>query len=213
LLRKVQYLLYLAIIGLGLVIGIDLAGSELRNTGFCIMDTNLTIKDCFVIKKDDEIFFNIDKFKPDLIAIDAPLTLPIEGKNFRVCDEEIRKIGIKIFPPLLGPMKRLTKRGIRIRKGLERKGYKVIEVYPGAAQDILGIPRKKKGLGKLREGLRKLGIRNLPKFASSDELDAVTCALVGALFLKGRCEEVGIEMNNDYEGKIVIPTSKIRLRK
>lgn len=188
-----------------LVLGIDLAGSEVRNTGLCVMNTKLEVRECFVVKKDIEIFRNVDKFKPKLIAIDAPLTLPKEGKNFRACDEAIRSIGIKIFPPLLGPMKKLTERGIKVRKRLERKGYKVIEVYPGAAQDILGIPRKRKGLNKLREGLKKFGIKNIADIKGSDELDAITCALVGVLFLKGKCKQVGIKKYGDYEGKIAIP--------
>jgi len=40
-------------------------------------------------------------------------------------------------------MRALTKRGMRLKSKLERLGTKVIETYPGAIYDILGINRKK----------------------------------------------------------------------
>ena len=135
-----------------IVIGIDLAGSEKRNTGICILNENLDAR-CFVVHKDEEILDLIEKFKPDLIAIDAPLSLPKGRKSldrrgkihFRECDKKLFEFGIKFFPITLGPMRMLTKRGIKLRKILEKKGYKVIEVYPGATQDIL----KKSNLGTI----------------------------------------------------------------
>ena len=39
------------------------------------------------------------------------------------------------------------------------KDFVVIEAYPGGAQDVLGIPRKQRGLDKLKAGLEKLGIK------------------------------------------------------
>jgi hypothetical protein len=67
----------------------------------------------------------------------------------------------------------------------------VIEVYPGGAQDILGIPRKQQGLGRLRAGLEKTGVRGLSNRMSDHELDAVTCALVGKLWLEGKSVTYG----------------------
>jgi hypothetical protein len=43
-------------------------------------------------------------------------------------------------------MRKLTSRGIRLREILEAKGFCVIEVYPGGAQDVLGLARKQRGL-------------------------------------------------------------------
>jgi len=88
-------------------------------------------------------------------------------------------------------MRQLTKRGIAMRMVLESKGLTVIETYPGAAQDILHIPRKGKGLDKLAEGLRLVDVRNLASNMSSHELDAVTCALVGIMYLKGEHQAIG----------------------
>ncbi|MBA7715026.1 hypothetical protein ES703_124063 [subsurface metagenome] len=69
-------------------------------------------------------------------------------------------------------------------------GQNVIESYPGAAQDILGIPRKQKGVQVLADALSEFGINgNLD--VSHDELDAVTAAIVGEYYLDGRYEALG----------------------
>ena len=182
-----------------LVIGLDLAGSEKRPTGFCILEkmnveTNL-------VYSDEEIIQKIEKLKPTVIAIDAPLSLPKGRKSIeertnvhlRECDKELLRRKIKFFPITLGPMRKLTERGIRLKNILEGKGFKVIEVYPGGAQDILKIPRKQNGLDKLVKGLKKLRIKGLNESMSDHELDAVTCAFVGKLFLEGKSETLGEE--------------------
>ena len=74
---------------------------------------------------------------------------------------------------------------------LKGRGFKVIEVYPGAAQDVWNIPRKQRGLEKLMNGLKKTGIKGLKKGMSDHELDAVTCALVGKHFLDRKAEVLG----------------------
>jgi hypothetical protein len=73
-----------------------------------------------------------------------------------------------------------------LRKALEKRQFRVLEVYPGGAQDVLGIPRKQQGLERLRAGLEKLRVRGLNSQMSDHELDAVTCALVGRLWLEGK---------------------------
>lgn len=83
-------------------------------------------------------------------------------------------------------MRKLTERGIKLKGILEKMGFKVIEVYPGGAQDVLNIPRKQRGLKKLLNGLRELKITGLRDKMSDHELDAVTCAYVGKLFLEGK---------------------------
>ena len=56
---------------------------------------------------------------------------------------------------------------------------------------MLGIPRKQKGLEKLKAGLENLGIMGLTSGMSDHELDAVTCAYVGKLFLEGEAVTYG----------------------
>jgi predicted nuclease with RNAse H fold len=174
------------------VVGLDLAGVESRPTGLCVLkgmkaETSLAYTD-------EEILKRIVEIKPRIVAIDAPLSLPagrqsVEQRtnvHLRECDKELLRRGIRFFPITLGPMRKLTNRGINLRRTLETGHFRVIEVYPGGAQDILGIPRKQQGLNRLRAGLEKTGVRGLNDRMSDHELDAVTCALVGKLFLEGK---------------------------
>ncbi len=181
------------------IIGLDLAGVETRPSGFCTLE-GMKAKTCLVYT-DEEIVQKIEKINLEIIAIDAPLSLP-EGRksieertnvHLRECDRELLRRGIKFFPITLGPMRKLTKRGIRLKRILENKGFKVIEVYPGGAQDVLGIPRKQQGLEQLR-------IKGLTQEMNDHELDAVTCAYVGKLFLEGKSETLG-----NPDGGIVMP--------
>ena len=190
------------------VVGVDLAGSPGRNTGICLLK-GMTVASFGTVHADEEILAFIDRARPDLVAVDAPLSLPpgrksIEertGEHFRSCDRELLRRGIRFFPITLGPMRSLTARGIRLKETLVQRGYEVIEIYPGAAQDLWKIARKQGGLLKLRRGLEKLGLKKLAKDMNGDELDAVTGALVGRLYLKGEAEVLG----NASEGAIIVP--------
>ncbi len=98
----------------------------------------------------------------------------------------------------------LTERGIHLMRRIEKMQMKVIEIYPGGAQDIWNIPRKQGGLEKLRRGLEGLGIKGVRKGLTGDELDAISAAIVGNLFLRGKAEVYG----NFKEGAIVMPKSR-----
>jgi predicted nuclease with RNAse H fold len=120
---------------------------------------------------------------------------------------ELRRRKIPFFPITLGPMRVLTKRGIMLREILEDEGFRVVEIYPGGAQDIWHIPRAKRSLSGLRSGLRKLRILNLKKTCSDHELDAATGALVGLHFLQGKAEVYG-----DFKSGAIIMPSSLELR-
>lgn len=191
--------------------GIDLAGSERRNTGMCVIDNSFRIIHLSVKHTDKEIIDIVKKYKPKVIAIDAPLSLPKgredidtnNGIHFRKCDLELRRMKIKFFPITLGPMRMLTKRGIELKSKLEKMKYKVIEAFPGAVQDILDIPRKTRGVEKLRRGLIEFGIKNIPEDATHDELDAITCAIIAKYYYDGTYLEIG----DSDEGTIILPKS------
>lgn len=99
-------------------------------------------------------------------------------------------------------MRMLTERGLALKAKIRAMGYRVIECYPGAAQDVWGIPRQRRDQKGLLAGLKNLGVNGLAKAATSDELDAATAALVGRWFLLNRGEMLG--------GKdgIVIPSGR-----
>ncbi len=187
----------------------DLAGVQTRPTGFCKL-YDLRVETCLLFT-DEEILIKTVESKPAIVAIDAPLSLPpgrksLEertGNHLRTCDKELLKRHIRFFPITLGPMRKLTTRGIHLKQIFEAKGLATIEVYPGGAQDVLGIPRKQKGLDRLLSGLEKLGIQGLNTKMSDHELDAVTCAHVGKVFLKGQAAVYG-----NPDSGIVMPQNK-----
>ena len=180
-----------------LIVGLDLAGVETRPTGFCLL-AEMKAKTC-LLYTNEEILGKIDDCRPQVVAIDAPLSLPpgrktIEdrsGAHLRKSDRELLEKRIKFFPITLGPMRKLTERGIYLRRVLESRNFRVIEVYPGGAQDVLDIPRKQKGFDKLKAGLENIGIEALKDGLGDHELDAVTCAFVGKLFLEGKSTTYG----------------------
>ena len=152
--------------------------------------------------------------RPDIISIDAPLCLPkgrksLEDRNaphLRECDRALLRMHIRFFPITLGPMRMLTARGILLKKVFEKKGFEVIESFPGAAQDVLGIPRKQKGLELLRKGLIKFGVKGdvKKKDITHDELDGITCAIVGKMYLENNYTALGVK----EEGFMIIPKSR-----
>jgi len=192
------------------IVGLDLAGVETRPTGLCILK-GLTAE-TFLVYTNEEIVRKVEESKPKIVAIDAPLSLPAGRKSIeqrtrvhlRECDKELLKRGIKFFPVTLGPMRKLTSRGIQLRRILESQHFKVIEVYPGGAQDILKIPRKQQGLGRLKAGLEKKEIKGLTDQMNDHELDAVTCALVGKLYSEGKTITYGTS-----EQAIIMPVLEI----
>jgi predicted nuclease with RNAse H fold len=189
------------------VLGIDLAGVPHRPTGICLLEDGRARTT--LLYDDREILNYARESKPVLIAIDAPLNLPPgrrsmshrNGSHYRPCDLELRRRKIPFFPITLGPMRKLTQRGIRLKRRLEVEGFRVVEIYPGGAQDIWRIPRAKRSLEGLRRGLARRGIKGLTRLASDHELDAATGAQVGLLFLTGKAEVLG-----DFaSGAIIMP--------
>ena len=193
------------------VVGIDLAGSPRRDTGFCAMDMKLRCSTS-VLHTDEEILAATLEVSPRVVSIDAPLFLPkgrmrIEDRgppHFRECDKELLKMKIRFFPISLGPMRMLTSRGMALRAALEEKGTEVIESFPGAIQDLLGMPRKQAGLESLAKALEEYGVsmakgKDPP---NGDELDAATSALVGVLYLKGSYRAIG----DPEEGLMILPS-------
>lgn len=172
------------------VIGIDLTGSEKRASGVALIwDNNKTLT--LRLKRDEHIMTAVRMMMPRLVSIDSPLSLPEDPtKIYRECELTLKRRGIGVYWCLLPSMKALTMRGISLATRLRGEGFNVIESYPGAAQDILGIPRKSKGIQVLAAALAEYGIVG-DLDVTHDELDAVTAAIVGLLYLKGDYEALG----------------------
>ena len=139
-----------------------------------------------ILYEDAEILERTRAAKPDLVSIDAPLSLPRgrksvsddspcrkEGGIVRDAERILWSRGIRVYPALIRQMQGLTKRGIELTKILEAEGISVIESYPGAAQDILNIPRKRMDETLLLRGLTQFGYE-IQGEKTHDELDAIT---------------------------------------
>lgn len=199
------------------IVGIDLTGSEARPSGWCLLRGSDAETD--MVNGDDEIFARSIAGGPALVSIDSPLCLPFGRQRvedddpgrqqygiMRQCERALKRRGINVYPCLLPSMQRLTARGMRLAERFRAAGVPVIESYPGAAQDIMAIPRKGVGVELLRQGLADFGVRGAFTRApvSHDELDAITSALVGSFFLSNRYEA----LRGPSEGALIIPDPK-----
>jgi uncharacterized protein YprB with RNaseH-like and TPR domain/predicted nuclease with RNAse H fold/dephospho-CoA kinase len=195
-------------------VGIDLTGSEERPSGWSsIRGGEATTAR---IGSDDELVDATIGSGATLVSIDSPLSLPIGRLNvedtdpgrdqygiMRQCERTLRQRGINVYPCLLPSMQKLTARGIKLAARFRALGIPVIESYPGAAQDIMGIPRKRASLELLAKGLGAFGLTGpfTGAVVSHDELDAITSAIVGLFFWGGRFEALG----NEDEDYLIIP--------
>lgn len=204
------------------IVGIDLTGSENRLTGWCLLTGKIAVTQC--LRTDEELVAGTVETRPRLVSIDSPLSLPTgrvsvfdddpgrrEFGIMRTCERVLKQRGINVYPTLIPSMQRLTERGIRLAARLRGLGIPVIESYPGAAQDIMGIPRKRASLDMLREGLAEFGVAGeyISNKVTHDELDAITSAVVGAFFWSGKFEALG---TGDEEA-LIIPDLKANTRR
>ena len=161
------------------IVGLDLAGVPKNESGVCILKEK---PEFFILYEDEEILSFFKNFKPDIVAIDAPL---MEEIRIRKADLLLKKYGA--MPPTMRGMKTLTKRASELVKKIN---CKVIEVFPTATAKILGVYDK-----NWKRMAEKIGIN----VKSKHELDAYLAAYTAYLYLLGEAEEVG------EEEKIVIP--------
>ncbi len=192
------------------IVGIDLAGKIDSRSGICLLQGDYA--ETTVLHENRDIIEFVHVTKPDLISIDAPLSLPKgrttvydndpyreEGGILRYCERMLKKRNVNSYPALIRSMQELTKRGIELAAYFRSQGYPVIECFPGAAQDIIQLPRKRTDEMLLKKGLSRFGIHGSFEHTKvcHDELDAVTASLVGQFFISGYYEALGIPEEND----------------
>ena len=181
-------------------LGIDLAGMEKNPTGVCTLTYSIQpdvpkVAKTHVAYTDGDIIAAVKEEAPDVVCIDGPLSKPNEGFS-RQCDQQLASYGI--VPPLLGSMRTVMERGMRLKA--ELSGFKVIEVFSVGTAKILGYYDRDQM--KQQKRLLSLGVRGdlETRYLTKDEVDAVSAALTGYLYLTRKTTEVGSE-----DGKIVVP--------
>ena len=161
--------------------------------------------------------------KPSLIAIDAPLSLPLGldcleedhpcasslDQKGRTSEQELARMHIGcFFTTKRSIIKGLIYRGLKMREDLVQMGYMVIEVYPYATKVILfgdKIPPKNsaRGLAFLKQKLDGLveGIDPHLDGLNHDGCDSLLAAYTACLHQGDRTDSLG----SADEGYIVVP--------
>ncbi len=204
-------------------LGIDLTSAEAKPSACLGLDNQLNLIYFGFLNGDSDIQQVVNKYEFELIAIDAPLSLPkglccleescscqprakVKGRN---CERELARLGIPCyFTTKKSIIKAMVYRGIRLKTELEAIGYKVIEVYPYASKlRLFGKPIPPKlrpgGLTFLKQRICQL----LPSITAyidgfnHDMCDAAIAAYTAFLCTRGKTELCG----EPEEGTICLP--------
>ena len=204
-------------------LGIDLSSSSKRGSYFAVLDTEGSLIYLDSFKSFDELMDVLGAHGPELIAIDAPLSLPLgldcleedcpcapvlEQKG-RTCEQELASMHIGcFFTTKRSIIKGLIYRGLDLKRELEAKGYRVIEVYPYATKVLLfggKIPPKNtaRGLAFLKDKLSGVvsGLSPYQSGLNHHGCDAVLSAYTAWLHQGDRTDSLG----DREEGHIVVP--------
>ncbi len=205
------------------VLGIDLSASQKWASALALLDGQTTLHELGSFSTSDELFEYLDVHKPSLVAIDAPLYLPLGldcleenhscsttlDQKGRVSEQELARMHIGcFFTTKRSIIKTLIYRGMQLYKDLTDRGYKVIEVYPYATKVILfgdKIPPKNspQGLAFLKEKLSGLinGMGPYLDGLNHDRCDAILAAYTASLHQEERTDSLG----TSEEGFMVVP--------
>ena len=205
------------------ILGIDLSASPKRGSYYALIDGQAKLMHLDHFKQFDELLGFLEVYEPSLIAIDAPLYLPLgldcleeshscsptlEHKG-RTAEQELARMHIGcFFTTKRSIIKTLIYRGLELHKDLVERGYEVIEVYPYATKVILfgdKIPPKNsaRGLAFLKERLSGLicGLDPHMNSLNHDECDALLAAYTACLHQNNQTDLLGIP----EEGHMIVP--------
>jgi len=149
--------------------GIDLAGSPRNPSGVAILDSTDTISMVFIgiLHNDDEIIELLTRFKPVVVAIDAPLS---HSRGYREVDRLLLRHNYRVLPPGWRGMSMLVDRALTLVRSLTSMGIKVIETHPRSAL-------KSSGCRSPSELAERIGL-SFEKRLSRDEEDALVASVV-----------------------------------
>ena len=206
--------------------GIDLTSTEAKPSACLGLDSKSQLVYLGFLINNRDIVNLLDFYSPQIIAIDAPLSLPLglccleescscqpkfPRKN-RQCDRELGRQGIRCYPTSKKTfIKELIYRGIGLKTSIDREvkqAGQVIEVYPFASKVRLfgkTMPRKttKEGMSFLRDKLGKIlpGLKLHSNMFDHDLYDAAVAAYTALLHHQNKVDVLG----NSQEGVIYSP--------
>ena len=207
------------------VVGLDLTTSSRKGTAYAVLTQELNIEAEGLVTDDAAIIALAEEQHPALVAIDAPLSLPlglccleesctcrpVSPGHGRQCERELSALGIGCYyTTKRSVIKAMVYRAMALKEKLKGQGCAVIEVYPYASRVRLfgKLSRKTTVAGRraLQERLHRL-IPALPTpqelLLSHDVLDALLAAYTGFLYINGQTEALG----DPAEGLLYIPIS------
>jgi len=207
-------------------LGIDLTSTEAKPSACLGLDSRSQLVYLGFLIKNGDMIALANFYSPQVIAIDAPLSLPLGlccleescscqpkfSRKYRQCDQELRQLGIPCYPTSKKTfIKDLIYRGIELKTSISREvkqAGQVIEVYPFASKVRLfgkTMPRKttKQGISFLRDKLGTIlpGLKPYLDMFDHDLCDAAVAAYTSLLYHQNRAEALG----NSEEGLIFVP--------
>jgi predicted nuclease with RNAse H fold len=195
-----------------IVLGIDLTSTAAKPSACLGLDSKLQLVYFGFLSEDSDILAMASFHLPEVIAIDAPLSLSASTKKGRACERQLAALGIPCyFTTEKSIIKKMVYRGIELKNKLATRGFHVIEVYPYASKvRLLGktIPRKTtpQGINFLKEHLRILLPSLKPYLGMFDHnlCDAAIAAYTASLY----CQNMADALGNNEEGLIFIPSAR-----
>ncbi|MCK9151501.1 DUF429 domain-containing protein [Methanobacterium alcaliphilum] len=204
-----------------MILGIDLAAKCENSTGFAVIDK----KTMFIgtVLPDSELLDIVDLYKPEFIAIDAPLSIPsgrccLEKEckcsaygHFRQSDKKMRQYG-GVLPLTFHGMKLLTLRAIELKEKLKisHPSVKIIETHPRTCQKVFGLDKEVKNifdhlnsffqLQKFVKINKKINLKSWTE-VTQHEIDGALAALSALYYVNGKFHELG----DPGEGTIIVP--------
>ena len=206
------------------ILGVDLRASSKRPSTVVALDQQSTVAFMDYFVEDEDLAQIAQDRKPEIIAIGAPLGLPLglcclesshscsfaqPQRKGRLLELELSRMGISCFFTNKGSIIRnLIYRGISLSQRLRDQGFKVIEAYPHATKVILfgdKVPPKNTAasLAFMKERLSPLigGLESHLNGLDRNACDAVLNAYTGLLHSQDATDVLGSE----EEGTLVLP--------
>ncbi|NPA38493.1 MAG: DUF429 domain-containing protein [Candidatus Nanohaloarchaeota archaeon] len=171
--------------------GLDLAGKDKNLSVIALYDTRTKQYILKEVYTDEHILNVLKQFSPRIIAIDAPLTQPLQKNNaFREAERELIRRGFRPLPLNIDSMKILVERGMKIKNKILRvlPECEIIECFASASLKLMHLNKAELEI-KFNKKLNK------------DEIDAIACANTAYFYKMGHYEEVG----DPKEGTIILP--------